>query len=133
MALCQRGVSAIEFDSDGFDGIIFDINKTIFTKGESPLYTQIKCRGSSSEKFNNQGHSVASIEKMFKVAEKLTISKISLYFTAGFFKNNDIRSIIFYSIPLAEIQHFKTKKGNYRFAVDSCENALRTVPGIFKL
>ena len=129
----QGGVHATVFDSEGFDGIIFDINKTLFTKGESPFFTQIKCRGSSSEKFNNQGHSVAAIEKMFKVAEKLNISKSSLYFTAGFFNNDDIRSIIFYSLPLTEIHHFQTKKGNYRFAVDSCEKALGTVPGIFKL
>ena len=129
----QGGVHATVFDSEGFDGIIFDINKTLFTKGESPFFTQIKCRGSSGEKFNNQGHSVAAIEKMFKVAEKLNISNSSLYFTAGFFNNDDIRSIICYTLPLTEILHFQTKQGNYRFNQENCEKALGAVPGMFIL
>jgi hypothetical protein len=52
----QRGVFAISFDTEGFDGIIFDHDHLMFIGGESPYYTQIKCRVSKTGKFNSQGH-----------------------------------------------------------------------------
>jgi hypothetical protein len=84
--LNQQDVFATSFDTEGFDGIIFDQEHKKFTGGKSPYYTPIKCRGSNAiDKFNTQGHSEVIILKIKKIAADLRIDEKSIYFTVGFF------------------------------------------------
>jgi len=129
--LNQRGIFAHSFDTAGFDGIAFDIDNQHFKLGQSPFYVQIKCRGSKGSKPNDQGHRVTTVDKIVSIAKDLRIPQTSLYFVVGFFKNNDIRNITFFTIPFSSLQQFKTAEGNYyRFSVSACKRAMEQDPNI---
>jgi hypothetical protein len=129
----RRGVFATSFDTEAFDVIIFDQNHTLFKRGgKSPYYTQIKCRGSNG-KFNSQGHAKKVIQKIKQVAKDLGIDKKSVYFTVGFFKSGDIRTLQFYTIPLSQLERFKGKNSGYRFSVEACEQAIKKARGMIKI
>ena len=128
----QLGVFATAFDTPAFDGIIFDSSNRYFKVGQSPFYVQIKCRGSTNDRYNPQGHSPNVIDAIRTFAQKLGIEEISLYFVLGFYKNNDIRQIVFFAIPFAELEAFKTS-GQYRFSVVRCEQMMPKVKGMFRL
>ena len=133
--LNQKGIFATSFDTEGFDGIIFDHDHKYFKGGKSPYYTQIKCRGSKNKDYSTQGHNEATIQKIKKIAIDLRIDEKSAYFTVGFFRHNDIRTLQFYSIPLSHLIQFKGKNSQYRFSVERCEQAIATQrkPDIVKI
>jgi hypothetical protein len=100
--LNERGVFATSFDTVAFDGIVYDTNRRYFKVGDPPSYVQIKCRGSEGEQYNSQGHSSSTINRMRQVAQDLGIPESSLYFVVGFFKHSDIRTVVYYCIPLED-------------------------------
>ncbi len=130
--LNQRGVFATAFDTQGFDGIVFDDAKRLFKAGRSPFYVQIKCRGSPADHFNPQGHSPSVFEKMRSLAQSLSIEESSLYFVVGFFRRNDIRTLVFFAIPLDELDAFKSKR-EFRFSVKKCREVMSRSPNIFEI
>ena len=95
------------------------------------FYVQIKCRGSKSALYNPQGHSQEVFDKMYNLTHSLGIAETSLYFVAGFFKNDDIRNVIYYAMPLHTVSLFKV--GEYRFSVERCEAAMESDNTIFRL
>ena len=121
--LNQQGIFANSFDSAAFDGIVFDIHNNYFKVGSSPFFVHIKCRGSRSERYNPQGHSHATIEKITGMAERLMIPYESLYFVTGFFKNDDIRQMIYYIVPFGSLKEFENK-GNYRLWPEKCNEIM---------
>lgn len=129
--LNQRGIFSTSFDTAGFDGICYDPENTYFKVGQSPFYVQIKCRGSKGDLYNPQGHSQEVFDKMFNLAHSLGIPETSLYFVVGFFKNDDIRTVIYYAMPLHIVSLFKV--GHYRFSVERCEAAMQSDTTIFRL
>lgn len=128
----QRGIFATSFDTAAFDGIAFDEQNDLFQIGHSPFYFQIKCRGSTGNLFHPQGHSPRVINAIQTLAQRLNIPETSLYFVVGFFKSNDVRNIIFFGIPFAELRTFKVKE-QYRFSVQHCEQVVKQIPGMFRL
>ncbi len=130
--LNERGVFATSFDTVAFDGIVFDIGRRYFKVGESPSYVQIKRRGSEGEHFNPQGHNPNTIDGMRRVAKELRIPEASLYFVVGFFRRANIRTVVYYCIPLGELDKFKTTR-QYRFFVERCEQELEPEGVIFKV
>ena len=118
--LNQKGVFAHPFDTAGFDGIVFDFQNELFKVGKSPFFIQIKCRGAKGHEYNAQGHSQKTIEKIRNVARELQLPDTSLYFVVGFFKNDDIRKILYYVIPFGSLGQFE-KNGNYRFSPVKCK------------
>jgi hypothetical protein len=130
--LNQNGVFAHSFDSASFDGIVFDLKKRFFKIGPSPSFVQIKCRGSSSEKFSLQGHSPETIEAIRHTANELEISEESLYLVLGFFRNRDIRQAVFYIVPFGSLPKFR-KSGQYRFSAEKCERMSFTDSAIVRL
>jgi hypothetical protein len=130
--LNSKGVFATSFDTVAFDGIIFDHQHIFFHGGRSPYYVQIKCRGSRTDKFNPQGHSIQTIGRIKELASELGISEQSVFFVVGFYKNNDIRSISFFAIPLTSINQFKNGD-QYRFSVRRCLEAMNKDSHIFSL
>ena len=131
--LNQRGIFATSFDTEGFDGIIYDHNHRMFTGGKAPYYTQIKCRGSQTKSFNSQGHDESVITKIRTMADDLKIGEGSLYLTLGFFRMNDIRTLRFYSIPFTKLGQFKADYSQYRFSVKRCDEALRSTRGMIRM
>jgi len=127
-----RGVFAGSFDTHSFDGIIFDTHNKYFKVGCSPFYVQIKCRGSAGDNYNTQGFPPEKISAIRRVAQKLGIPETSLYFVIGFYKNNDIRNVIYYTVPFSSLQVFKTS-GQYRFSVKRCQDVMRDDDNIFCL
>jgi hypothetical protein len=96
-----------------------------FKVGKSSFYVQIKCRGSESEHFNPQGHARIVVDGMLELASELGIPETSLYFVVGFFKQGDIRTVVYYCIPLEELDRFrKTPTSQYRFSVERCEQEI---------
>ena len=130
--LNERGVFATSFDTVALDGIVFDTERRYFKVGESPSYVQIKCRGSEGEHFNPQGHSPTTIDSMRRVAKELRIPEASLYFVVGFFRRANIRTVVYYCIPLGELHRFQTTS-QYRFSIDRCEQELEAGGVIFKI
>ena len=132
--LNERGVFATSFDTVAFDGIVYDMNRRYFKVGVSPSYVQIKCRGSTSERYNPQGHSPTTVDGMRRVAQDLSIPESSLYFVVGFYKRGDIRTVLYYCIPLEELNRFKkTPTSQYRFSVERCEQEIEPDGVIIKL
>jgi hypothetical protein len=132
--LNERGIFATSLDIVAFDGIVFDKDRRWFKVGESPFYVQIKCRGSESEHFNPQGHARNIVDGMLEVARELGIPETSLYFVVGFFRRGDIRTIVYYCVPLEELDRFrKTPTSQYRFSVERCEQEIEPEGGIFKI
>jgi hypothetical protein len=118
----QRGVFCTAFDTEALDGIAYDFRNTLFVGGVSPCYFQVKCRGSKTGNYNSQGHSLETINKIRGFGSKLGIVEKQLYFTVGFFKNNDIRTIKYFIIPFNKLDYFKGKQ-QYRFSVAKCKKA----------
>jgi hypothetical protein len=50
----------------------------------------------------------------------------------GFFRRGDIRTAVYYCVPLGELSRFKTT-GQYRFSVERCERETAPVETIFKI
>lgn len=133
--LNQRGIFATAFDTESLDGIVFDAEAKYF-KGPCPSYVQIKCRGSSEDKHNPQGHNPSTIDNIRAFALKRGIAEESLYFVVGFFKNADIRCIRFFAVPFDLLDRFrKGEHGEhqYRFSVKRCEEAIESNERIFEL
>ena len=125
-----RGVFATAFDTPSFDGIIFDPRNRCFKRGSSPFYVQIKCRGSSGNTYNTQGYSPKVIDRIRVTAKALRIPTTSVYLVLGFFKQNDIRTMMFFAIPLTDLEPFKGA-GQYRFSVELCTEKMSQVGGMF--
>ena len=119
-------------DTVAFDGVAYDTDRRYFEVGESPSYVQIKCRGSGGEHFNPQGHGPETFGRMRKVAQNLGIPETSLYFVAGFFRRGDIRTVVYYCVPLGELDQFKTTS-QYRFSVERCDQAIESEGKIFRI
>ena len=115
-----------------FDGIVYDTGHRYFKVGQIPFYIQIKCRGSEGEHFNPQGHRPSTIDRMRQRAKDLSIPESSLYFVVGFFRRGDIRTVVYYYIPLEELDRFKINN-QYRFSVDRCEQETEPEGAIFKI
>jgi hypothetical protein len=130
--LNDNGVLATSFDTAGLDGVVYDLKNKYFKVGNPPYYVQIKCRGSKSDKFNPQGHSILAIDKIRSFAKQIQLPESSLYFVVGFYKNNDIRTITFFSIPFRLLRVFKGTD-HYRFSVTKCEEATNKHKNIFYL
>ena len=130
--LNERGVFAAAFDTVAFDGVVYDTERRLFKVGRPPSYVQIKCRGSAGEHFNPQGHALGTVDGMLEVARTLGVSESSLYFVVGFFRRGDIRTVVYYCIPLGELDRFRTA-GQYRFSVERCEQQIEPVGTIFKI
>ncbi len=127
-----RGIFAASFDTVAFDGIVYDTERLLFKVGTSPSYVQIKCRGSGGEHFNPQGHAPNIVDSMLEVARALGIPEASLYFVVGFFRRSDVRTVVYYCIPLEELDRFKTT-GQYRFSVERCEREIEPEGVVFKI
>ena len=125
----EEGIFAHSFDTAGFDGIVFDIHNKYFKVGKSLFFVQIKCRGSPDENYHPQGHSQLTFDKISTIGEELQIPETSLYIVVGFFKNNDIRQMNYYIVPLSSLSKFE-KNGNYRFSPPKCEKAMLSDPNI---
>ena len=130
--LNERSVFATSFNTVALDGIAYDTERRYFKIGESPSYVQIKCRGSGGEHFNPQGHAPRIFDSMRDVARNLRIPENSLYFVAGFFRRGDVRTVVYYCIPLAELDRFKTTS-QYRFSVERCHQAIEPEGYIFQV
>lgn len=134
---CGAVVSVREFvatslDMQGLDGIIFDGKHKTFKMGSAPFYVQIKCRGSSTTRFNPQGRSPKTIDKIRKTAKQLGVPITSVYLVLGFYKDNDIRSIQCFAIPFGQLSGFNTG-GQYRFSVTRCTTLCASIKGMFRL
>ncbi|MGH7889113.1 MAG: hypothetical protein ACRENF_01015, partial [Thermodesulfobacteriota bacterium] len=127
-----KGIFANRLDAPRFDGIIFDFKRKIFKVGKPPNYVQIKCRGSQKIGANSQGHSPETFRKMLTLAKNLRIPISSLYLALGFYKDSDIRKVVYYVIPFGSLRRFKGGQ-QYRFSVRACEEAMRKDRGITKL
>ena len=127
-----QNILAVRFDTIGFDGIVFDNEKSLFKVGTAPFYVQIKCRGSNTSYFNPQGHSERTIQRINDAAKEMNIPQDSLYFVVGFFHNRDIRNIIFFGIPFAKLDLLKSAS-EYRFSVKRCRELLDQESGIFSV
>ncbi len=127
----QQGVFATSFDTPGFDGIVFDPEHRLFKFGKTPFYVQVRCRGSSSSHYNAQGISQMTFDRARSMAERLGIPYDSLYLAVGFFKECDIRRIVFFAIPFKSLKLFKMS-GQHRFSFKCCE-AQEENNGIFRL
>ena len=130
--LNQRGIFSVSFDTNALDGIVYDLDNKYFRVGKPPFYTQIKCRGSPSLKYNPQGHSPETIQKIKSFAGSLNIPESSLYFVVGFFKNNDIRTLIFFGIPFTSLPMF-LNTSQYRFSVSLCREVMEVDSNVFSL
>lgn len=130
--LNQKGIFSASFDTQGFDGIVFDDENRFFKVGLSPFYVQIKYRGSQEDHFYPQGHSQTVFQKMRSFAQALSIEESSLYFVAGFFRSNDIRTLVFFTIPLSDLEEFKSKR-EFRFSVEKCREVMSRVSNIFEI
>lgn len=132
--LNEQEIFATSFDTVAFDGIVYDTEGQYFRTGKSPFYVQIKCRGSNDAGFNPQGHSSRTFEQMREVARGLNIPETSLYFVAGFFNNGDIRTVVYYCVPLEQVERFQSKSGGqYRFFVERCEQVVGETESAFKI
>jgi hypothetical protein len=129
--LNERGIFTTSFDTAGLDGISFDYENRYFRVGQSPFYVQIKCRGSKGQQYNPQGHGQEVFDKMLNVAYSLQIPETSLYFVVGFFNNDDIRTVVYYAMPINVVSRFKV--GHYRFSVKRCEEEMEKDNTIFRL
>lgn len=69
---------------------------------------------------------------MRQVAKDLSIPESSLYFVVGFFRQGDIRTVVYYCIPLEKLDRFKTTS-QYRFSVEQCEQEIDSQGVIFKI
>lgn len=107
----QRGVFATSFDTEGLDGIAFDPDHRLFKAGESPFFFQIKARGSASDAYNSRNFPSDGIRKIESFAKDLGLSYDSLYFVVGFYKQSDVRTIRYFSIPFSSLDSFGTEKG----------------------
>jgi hypothetical protein len=74
----EEEIFAHSFDAAGFDGIVFDIHNKYFKVGRSPFYVQIKCRGLPGEKYDPQGHSLKTFDKISAISEEIRIPETSL-------------------------------------------------------
>lgn len=129
----QRGVFATSFDTEGLDGIAFDPNHRLFKVGRSPYFVQVKGRNSDSATYKTKNFPSDGVRGIEGFAEDLGIPHESLYFVAGFSKDNDIRTVRFFGIPFSSLDRFGTDKGWYNFSVKGCEAAMREDEGIFRL
>ena len=131
--LNERGIFSHAFDTQAFDGIIFDLDNEYFKVGEPPFFVQIKCRGSRTKKPNSQGLSPSIFEKVIKKAKELKIPKNSLYLIVGFYIDNDLRKINYYIIPFKELSNFKHGSNQYRFSLKKCEKIMENNHNILKI
>jgi len=129
----QRGVFATSFDTEGLDGIAFDPKNELFKVGRSPFFVQIKARGSASDAYNSRNFPGNGIRKIESFAQALGLPYDSLYFVVGFYKNDSVRTIKYFSIPFSSLETFRTKKGWYQFSVKRCEAAMQEEGSIFEL
>jgi hypothetical protein len=132
--LNEKGIFSHTFDTECFDGIVFDLKNTYFKRGTSPFFVQIECRGSKTNKPNPKGEEPGTFHKIKVMAKNLKINEKSLYFVAGFYINSDIRQITFYIIPFDLLKYFKNK-GNkqFRFSKEKCERAVQRYSDIIRL
>ena len=82
----QQGLFATSLDMQVLDGIIFDSKHKTVKMSSAPFYVQIKCHGSSTKRFNPQGHSPKTIDKIRATAKQLGVPLTSIYFVVGFSK-----------------------------------------------
>lgn len=129
----QRGVFATSFDTEGLDGIAFDTEHRLFKSGQSPFYVQVKSRNSNSANYKTKNFPFDRMRGIESFAKNLGVPHDSLYFVAGFSKDNDIRTIIFFGIPFTSLVRFGTDKGWYNFSPKSCEAAMQEDESIFRL
>lgn len=69
---------------------------------------------------------------MRRVAKDLGVPEASLYFVVGFFRRGDVRTVVYYCIPLEDLDTFKTTN-QYRFSIARCEQVLEARGVIFKI
>jgi hypothetical protein len=129
----QRGVFATSFDTEGLDGIAFDPDHLLFNSGQSPYYVQVKSRNSDSANYKTKNFPFDRMRGIEAFARNLGIRHESLYFVAGFSKDNDIRTVEFFGIPFLSLDRFGTEKGWYNFSVKSCRAAMQEDSSIFHL
>lgn len=130
--LSQRGILAASFDTEGLDGVVYDMGGQLFKVGRPPFYVQIKYRGSKRDEFEPQGHDPAVVEAMKRVASDLSLPEDSLYFVVGFARNADIRTLVFFGIPLAEMGRFRPG-AQFRLSVAECRKIAEQVGTIFEI
>ncbi len=130
--LDQQGLFATALDTQGLDAIIFDRANKKFKIGTAPFYVQIKCRGASGPKYNPQGHSPTTINKIRATAKQLAVPLTSVYFAVGFYNNADIRTIKYFVIPFENLPEFKTG-GQYRFSMQRCTKMRGGIKGMFRV
>jgi len=128
----QKGIFATSFDTVALDGIVYDANRQLFKVGQPPSYVQIKVRGSGGDDFNPQGHGPDDVQAMNQMADDLSIPRDCLYFVVGFFKNADIRTLVFFGIPLGEMARFWSG-AQFRFSVASCRKEVEEANTIFEI
>ena len=64
----------------------------------------------------------------------MSVLESSLYFVAGFFRQGDIRTVVYYCMPLGELGRFKKiSSSQYRFSVERCEQEMESDGTIFKI
>lgn len=129
----QRGVFATSFDTEGLDGIAFDPDRRLFKRGPSPFYVQVKSRNSDSANYKTKNFPFDRMRSIEGFAKNLGVPYESLYFVAGFSKDNDIRTVRFFGIPFTSLDRFGTDKGWYNFSPKSCEAAMQEDESIFRL
>lgn len=128
----QRGIFATSFDTEAFDGIIFDPDNDLFKVGRSPIFVQIKCRGSNTNGYNSRNFLIDGVRKIEGFAGNLGIPTDSVYFVVGFYRENDVRTVKYFGIPFSSLGRFKTTRW-HSFSVKKCEVAVKEDNDIFHL
>ena len=129
--LNQKDIFAQGFDTDSFDGVVFDTENKYFKIGKPPFYVQIKCRGSKTDNPNPQGFSKKTIDKIKKQAKELNIDLKSVYFVVGFYTNQNIRTVKYYIIPIIYLKEFCMR--TYRVSVKKIEEKMENNRLIIKI
>lgn len=113
----KEGVHAVQFDTVGFDLIVWDNLGNYFPVGR-PAYIQLKLR-MNKDGFTTQGHNPSVIEGIKETANYLGVSEEDCYFCVAFAENNDVRTTKFFIIPLDKLGCFKKGSQNqYRFNIE---------------
>lgn len=119
----EAGITAVSYDTKGFDGIVIDKENRYFKVGKHPFYVQIKCRGCADENCV-AGYGKKVFEKISNIATADDIPQTSLYVVLGFYRYNDIRQMKYWIVPFSSLKTFDTGKSQYRFSPKICEKAM---------
>lgn len=128
----QRGMFATSFDTEAFDGIVFDPDNDLFKVGRSPFFVQIKCRGSNTNGCNSRNFPNDGIRKVEGFAENLGIPSDPVYSVVGFYKENGARVVKYFGVPFFSLGRFRTDRW-HNFSVKKCEAAMEEDNDIFRL